>query len=172
MTKIKRIIIFVILSFIPLLLFAENNDKIQFLKEKRIQWRNEQFVDKLIETSKLETNDDFIFLEEYNTDFSCGLILLKSGVFYYFDGGEIRQKKLKNAVVKELSKMSLHDTIENNIGARDKSYYNVFISNGETINYSLFDDSIKNNIDDETIEKDRQTIVRILDLLGLEIYGW
>lgn len=68
--------------------------------------------------------------------------------------------------------MSLHDTIENNIGARDKSYYNVFISNGETINYSLFDDSIKNNIDDETIEKDRQTIVRILDLLGLEIYGW
>lgn len=78
MTKIKRIIIFVILSFIPLLLFAENNDKIQFLKEKRIQWRNEQFVDKLIETSKLETNDDFIFLEEYNTDFSCGLILLKS----------------------------------------------------------------------------------------------
>ena len=53
---------------------------------------------------------------------------------------------------------------------RDKCYYNIFIKKGEVINYSLFDNSIDKIIDDEIIEKDRQTVVRILDLLGLGIY--
>lgn len=166
----KKIITLIISFLVPILIFAETTNPIQFIKEKRIKWRSEQFIDKLIEKAELVSTDSFIYLEEYNTNFSCGLILLKTRTFYFFDDGELKQKKLTDSVVKTLSKMNLHDIIKNDIGARDKSYYNVFIKNGEIINYALFDNSIKTIIDDEVIEKDRQTIVKILDLLGLGIY--
>ena len=149
---------------------SKKTNPIQFIKEKRIKWRDERFIDELIETAQLKPEDDFILLEEFHTDFSCGLILLKNRTFYYFDGGEIKQKKLADSVVKVFSKMNLHDTVKNDIGARDKSYYNVFIKNGDTINYALFDDAINIVTENETIEKDRQTVVTILDLLGLGIY--
>lgn len=166
----KKTLTLIIAFLIPVLIFADSTNSIQYIKEKRIKWRNERFIDELIEKAGLVSNDDFIYLEEYNTDFSCGLILLKTRTFYYFDGGEIKQKKLADSVVKVFSKMNLHDTVKNDIGARDKSYYDVFIKNGEAINYALFDDAIKQGTENETIEKDRQTVVRILDLLGLGIY--
>lgn len=166
----KKTLTLIIAFLIPVLIFADSTNSIQYIKEKRIKWRNERFIDELIEKAGLVSNDDFIYLEEYNTDFSCGLILLKTRTFYYFDGGEIKQKKLADSVVKVFSKMNLHNTVKNDIGARDKSYYDVFIKNGEAINYALFDDAIKQGTENETIEKDRQTVVRILDLLGLGIY--
>ena len=168
----KKIIIILILSVIPFLLIAEETDFFQFIKEKRIKWRGEQSFDRLIETAQIQSKDDYIFIEEYHTDFSCGLILLKQKKFYYYRYHEIIEKKLSKSVIKELSEMKLHDSVKNDIGARDKCYYNIFIKNGDTINYALFDNSIYNNIDDETIEKDRQTAVRILDLLGLGLFGW
>lgn len=166
----KKTLTLVIAFLIPVLIFADSANSIQYIKEKRIKWRNERFIDELIEKAGLVSNDDFIYLEEYNTDFSCGLILLKNRTFYFFKGGEIKQKKLADSVVKVFSKMNLHDTTKNDIGARDKSYYNIFIKNGDTINYALFDDAINIVTENETIEKDRQTVVTILDLLGLGIY--
>lgn len=166
----KRIITMIIGLLIPVMMFADGVDSIQFLKENRMQWFNEKYVDELIEKSKLNANDDFIYIEERNTNFSLGLILLKQKTFYYSENQKIIEKKLSKSVIKELSEMKLHDSVKNDIGARDKCYYNIFIKNGDTINYALFDNSIYNNIDDETIEKDRQTAVRILDLLGLGLY--
>ena len=55
--------------------------------------------------------------------------------------------------------------------ARYKSYYNIFIKSGETITYVLFDNSsISNTLDDDIKEKDRQTAVKLLDLIGIGIY--
>lgn len=152
------------------LIFAESVDGIQFVKDNRIKWRSEEFIDELIEKAQLAPEDDFIFLEEFGTDFSCGLVLLKNRTFYFFDIGIIKQKKLKDSVVKKLSEMILHDTIKNDIGARDKSYYNVFIKTGETLTFALFDNAIDDISNDKIIEQDRQTVVEVLDLLGLGIY--
>ena len=166
----KKIVIILILSVIPFLLIAEETDFFQFIKEKRINWRGEHFFDRLIETAQIQSNDDYIFIEEYHTDFSCGLILLKQSVFYYFEDGKILKEKLSASIIKELSEMKLNDSVKTDMPARDKSFYNIFIKNGKGINYALFDNSISNTIDDKTIEKDRQTAVRILDLLGLGLY--
>lgn len=163
--------IFILIFFLSqFLMFAESVDGIQFVKDNRIKWRSEEFIDELIEKAQLAPEDDFIFLEEFGTDFSCGLVLLKNRTFYFFDIGVIKQKKLKDSVVKKLSEMILHDTIKNDIGARDKSYYNVFIKTGETLTFALFDNAIDDISNDKIIEQDRQTVVEILDLLGLGIY--
>lgn len=166
----KKIITMTIWCLISVMMFADGVDSIKFLKENRMKWFNEKYVDELIEKSKLNVNDDFIYIEEGNTNFGLGLILLKQKTFYDYSNHEIIEKKLSKSIIKELSEMKLHDSVKTDIGARDKCFYNIFIKNGDTINYALFDDSIYNNIDDETIEKDRQTAVRILDLLGLGLY--
>ena len=149
---------------------TKKTNPIQFVKDNRIKWRSEEFIDELIAKAQLAPEDDFIFLEEFGTDFSCGLVLLKNRTFYISDVGVIKQKKLTDSVVKKLLEMILHDTIKNDIGARDKSYYNVFIKLGETLTFALFDNAIDDISNDIIIEQDRQTVVEILDLLGLGIY--
>lgn len=166
----KRIIILLVFSIIPFLLSAEETDSFQFVKEKRINWRGNEFIDRLIEAAKLQSKDDYIFIEEYHTDFNSGLILLKQGIFYYFKDGKIIKEKLSDSILKELAEKKLNNSVKTDMRMRDKCYYNIFIKKGEVINYSLFDNSIDKIIDDEIIEKDRQTVVRILDLLGLGIY--
>jgi hypothetical protein len=168
--KMKRIITMIIGLLIPVMMFADGVDSIQFLKENRMQWFDEKYIDELIEKSKLNANDDFIYIEERNTNFSLGLILLKQKTFYYYENQKIIKEKLSESVIKELSELKLHDSVKTDMRGRDLCYYNIFIKNGDTINYALFDNSINNNIDDETIEKDRQTAVKILDLFGLRLY--
>ena len=96
--KKKRIITMIIGWLIPVMMFADGVDSIQFLKENRMQWFDEKYIDELIEKSKLNANDDFIYIEERNTNFSLGLILLKQKTFYYYENQKIIKEKLSESV--------------------------------------------------------------------------
>ena len=66
----KKTLTLIIAFLIPVLIFADSTNSIQYIKEKRIKWRNERFFDELIEKAGLVSNDDFIYLknlQEKNT---------------------------------------------------------------------------------------------------------
>lgn len=167
----KKALILLFLFFSTSLLFAQSKDPIQFVKENRIKWYDENDIDELVQACELTTQDDFIYIEEAATNFSLGIVLLNKKSFYYFDNTKIIEKKLTDTVINELSSMKFSNTRETGQPARDKSYYNIFIKSGETITYVLFDNSsISNTLDDDIKEKDRQTAVKLLDLIGIGIY--